>query len=253
MLRSIYLQLKYNPIVVLLFGIVISWFVERVLNQFADRPGGSLWLVGIFLTVVVTVLLYQLLLLLLRGRRIQDHAVAGTAPPPRRGLILLFGREETARMAVKPHRDTLDFIWFVVTEQSKSSLNSLPAHWWGRAVSSEEFIHNPYRPEEAANAVARAVSHAGIFDLAPNDLACDVTGGTTAMSIGAEQGCRAWPGIALQMTPAVYNRELNRPTPLDPILLDAVIPETEDEPTDESGHDEADDGDSPATQEPRRA
>ena len=219
-LDAIYLQLRYNALVGLIFGILTSWTIERIADQFVQRPLGVFWVIGGVLMVATGVLLYRFALWILRDRRNQIVPSPGVAPTPKRGLILLFSRIETARKAIEPHCDTLEIIWFILTDETEHKLAAHPNHWWGRAVDSSEIVLNAYSPVETANAIDRAISHARVLGLGPEALACDVTGGTTAMSVGAVAACSAYPGLTLQMVPARYDPELKRPHPLDAIRID---------------------------------
>lgn len=216
--RPLYLQIRYNSLVTFVLVGLAAWGLEQIAGAAWNRQG----ILGLLLAVLSTVIAVLLLrgAVWLFGRIRQDDAsLPGASPPVRRGLILLYGREATAQEAIQHHRDRLDFIWFVLTEQTKSEFNTMRNHWWGRAAATPELVHDPYLPKETANAIERAVSHASVLGLSPDELICDVTGGTTAMTVGALQAC-CRTQITMQMVPAVSDPERRALRPLAPILIE---------------------------------
>lgn len=225
-LRRIYLEIRHNSIITFVLITLAAWLLEQLANLATGQGTVQFWSQSNLLRLAVLVLATLLAVLLVRGgialwRRLrQVDQVVGIAPPQRRGLILLFGREATARKAIEHHRNQLEFIWFILTEQTKAEFDQLPANWWGRAVAIPELLLHPYRPEEIGQRIANTVEHAEALKLAPSDLICDVTGGTTAMTIGAFAAC-VRHDVQVQMVPALYDQARNALQPLPPILIEA--------------------------------
>ncbi len=217
MIRRLYILIRYNPLLTFFLGVVLAWALEETAQQFIDTRG----LFGLFLAVagaVALILLIQAIISAIRHLRAEPRPSMGEPPGTRRGLILLYSNADTARKAIDHHRSRLDYIWFIVTEQSSSRLEALFPHL-STFVTAREWVHDPFQPRETQNAVERATSHAANFGLKSDNLICDITGGTTAMTVGALQACQS-TGIALQMVTARYDPELKGPVPLDLIRIE---------------------------------
>lgn len=213
----IYLQLRHNTLVTFFIGGLIIWGVEQFASDFVRSRGWTgfaLFVVAIALALLVFQagrdLLYRLLP--------RDRPPAGPSPSPHRGMILLLGRADAALFALD-HHPNLDYLWMVVTARSRDEVEAMSPRLPGRVVTSREWIHNAYDQGECANAVERAVSHARTLGLTADDLICDLTGGTTAMTVGAFQACQQ-AGIAAQMVTARYDKERKHPVPDAVIALD---------------------------------
>lgn len=226
LLRRIYLEIRHNSIVTFILISLASWLVEQIANYSTGQTTIQFWSRQNLIRLIILLVGTLLIVLVMRGgvwlwNRIRSSTLSlGTPPPQRRGLILIFGRESTARKAVEHHRDTLDFVWFILTEQTKIEFEKLPGNWWGKAVAVQEFLLNPYRPEEIGKIIENIVNHAESLRLEPEDLICDVTGGTTAMTIGAFAACIR-KDVQVQMVPALYDQELKAIQALSPIIVDA--------------------------------
>lgn len=231
-IRLIYLELSHNSLLTFVLVSLGAWLVERVANFVLDNLGlptaqrviERYWnpqsAVGLLIGIVATVLavlLYRALIWLFRRIGYQRREI-GPQPPVRRGLIVLYGREVTARRAILHHRQRLEFIWFILTKQTKEEFDRLPAHWWGRAIAVQEIVLDPYKPAEASQAVENAVVHAEIHRVPVEELICDITGGTTAMTVGAFATCIR-SGVAVQMVPGVFDKQRNAIEPLEPIEI----------------------------------
>lgn len=203
-----YLQLRYNPLVTLFVGGLAVWGVEQIAADFLRSRGWS-GLAVLLVAIVTALLLFQAASQLLYRLLPRNRPATGPAPTPCRGMILLLGRAETTQAAVEAHPG-LEHLWLVVTDQSNEEMEKLRYRLSGRIVTSREWIHRPYDQAECANAVERAVSHAATQQMDMDDLICDLTGGTVAMSIGAFQACQRL-GIATQMVTARYDKERKRP------------------------------------------
>jgi len=222
-LRTIYLQIRYNPLLSFVIGGLSAWALDQVAGQFFTRAG-VFGIVAALVSVILTVLLYQVVLWAIRRLLPAPTPRVGVAPAPHRGLILLFGRTETALKAIEPHRNRLDFIWWVVTDKTAEELRLMRNHWWGSATATPELVHDEFSPGETENAVARAISHAAVLGLKPADLICDITGGTKAMTVGAF-AAGLQQSVALQIVPARYDKERKSPVPLDAIQIHPIVQE----------------------------
>lgn len=212
----VYLQLRYNPLVALFVGGLAVWAVEKIAEDFLRSRGWS-GLAVLMAAIVAVLLLFEGLSQLLYRLLPRNPSVLGPSPTPRRGMVLLLSRVDTALAAVTAHPD-LEHLWLIVTAQSNDEMAKLGFRLSGRIVTLREWIHNPYDQNECANAVERAVSHAATQDLSVDELICDLTGGTVAMSIGAFQACQRL-GLDAQMVTARYDRERKHPVPGPVIAL----------------------------------
>lgn len=203
-LRLLYLQLRYNALLVFIVLGIASWGLEQIASDlWLTRGGwGLLWAAVIPLGLV---LLFRLTVWAWGWLFGKPAPPMGKTPTPRRAMIILYGREAVVKIALQAHRASLDLVWFIVTAETQAEYAQLPNHWWGKAVGTLELVHDHYLPDETRNAVERAISHAAVHGIAPADLICDLTGGTKAMTIGAFAACMEY-GVAVQMTPALYDQ-----------------------------------------------
>lgn len=206
----VYLQLRHNPLVTLFAGGLIVWAVEQFAQASLNSRGWSGFSV-LLLAIVAALLIFQATSQLIYRLLPRNPAVIGPAPAPHRGMILLLGRSDSTQAAVEAHPD-LEHLWLIVTAQSNDEMEKLRYQLPGRVVTSREWIHHPYDQRECANAVERAVSHAATQQMQVDELICDLTGGTVAMSIGAYQACQRL-GLATQMVTARYDKERKHPVP----------------------------------------
>ncbi|MFZ1753945.1 MAG: hypothetical protein WAU10_09385 [Caldilineaceae bacterium] len=212
----IYLQLRYNPLVALFVGGLAVWAVEKIAEDFLRNRGWS-GLAVLLIAIVMTLLFFQAGSQLFYHLIPRNQPASGPAPTPRRGMILLLGRAETAQAAAEAHPD-LEHLWLIVTAQSNDEMEKLRYRLSGRIVTLREWIHNPYDQTECANAVDRSVSHAATQGITGEDLICDLTGGTVAMTIGAFQACQRL-ALDTQMVTAGYDKERKHPVPGPVIAL----------------------------------
>ncbi|MEZ4683700.1 MAG: hypothetical protein R2932_56770 [Caldilineaceae bacterium] len=216
-LRLVYLQLRYDALLVFVIVNVITWFFTQQLGDYWDakRYWSLLWAIVMPMAIV---LLLRTVIWLARRLRNKPAAAVGQSPRVTRGLIVLYGRQEVVQMAIHHHRDRLEFVWFILTEQTNAEFEKLPAHWWGRAIGTPELVHDHYLPTETENAVERALSHAAVLGIDSQELTCDVTGGTKAMTVGAFTAALLHD-LPLQMTPARHDQERRATAPLPPIAI----------------------------------
>jgi hypothetical protein len=146
----------------------------------------------------------------------------GRRPDPARGLILVLGggSRDTAPKACEVHQRTLERIWLVVTDRTVAVAGDLERQWAGMRCHRQA-VENHFNPAESAGAVRRAVDHARTLGLPAEALICDVTGGTTAMTVGAMRGCLA-EGVRMQMVPGGYDEVLKAFKAYEPIELRLV-------------------------------
>lgn len=216
-LRLVYLQLRYDALLAFVIVNVISWFFGQQLGGYwsAGHYGSLLWAI---VTPVVVVLLLRTLLWLYRRWRRGAQIALGASPRITRGLIVLYGRQDVVQTAVNHHRDRLQFVWFILTQETEKEFKQLHSHWWGSAVGTPIIVHDPYLPTETENAIVRALSHARVLGIDNHELTCDVTGGTKAMTVGAFTAALL-NDLPLQMTPARYDQERKALGPLPPIAI----------------------------------
>ncbi len=212
-----YLQLRYNTLVSFVIGGLIIWGVEQFANDFLRSRG---WVgFGIFVgSIALALLVFAAGRDLLYRLVPRDKPVSGPPPTPHRGMILLLGRADVALFAIH-HHPNLEYVWLVVTTRSQGEVETMQHRMPGRLVASREWVHNAYDQNECTNAIERAISHARNLGLEMDDLICDLTGGTTTMTLGAFQACQQ-THLAAQMVTARYDRELKRPVPEAVIALD---------------------------------
>jgi hypothetical protein len=123
-------------------------------------------------------------------------------------------------MAMEHHHTALEFVWFIVSLRTQG----MPGRLWQETAAlnhDDQLVLDPWRPAETANAVQRAISHAMTLGMRMDDVICDITGGTTAMTYGAVLACQQ-AGVALEMVPAEYDTTLGALAPLGVILLEEV-------------------------------
>lgn len=208
LLRFLDRQLRYNALLTFTLGAIVGGAVEYYVGNLIDRY--SFWApLSLLLLIVAAALAYRGLSALLRTLRPPPAILMGERPRPAHGLILLLGggSRVTAAQAYAFHRPTLQRVWFVVTDLTQPIADEL-ARQWAPLPTHRQAVENPFRPAETANAVERAVSHARALGLATPALVCDITGGTTAMTVGALQACLRHQ-LAMEMTPGRYDDSLH--------------------------------------------
>ena len=220
-IRTFYNYLKHMPEVTLIAGVFFGWYLQaNVFESWLPKLGlgGPIWPLVIF-SLLIGGWVGGRILYDRRRIRKSKKIVLGPQPQPRRGLILLLGRHEApAQMAIEHHRPKLEFVWIIVTLRTRGTTTRL----WRELASvdyDDQLVLDPWRPAETANAVERALSHARNQGLTADDIICDITGGTTAMTYGAIIACQR-EGIALEMVPAEYDTTLGALTPLGVISLE---------------------------------
>jgi len=219
-MRTFYNYFRHMPEVALLTGVFFGWYLQA--NVFEDwlpqwGLGGPIWPIIIFFTLIGIWIGIRIAYDRIKMRR-ASQIVLGPQPQPRRGLILLLGSKEApARMAINYHSGTLEFVWLIVTMRTQGTTGRL---WREMAPLNhdDQLVIDPWRPAETANAVERALSHARTLGMTEDDIICDITGGTTAMTYGAITACQR-ENIALEMVPAEYDTTLGAMAPLGVILL----------------------------------
>jgi hypothetical protein len=221
MVRILYRHLLYSTLLTFTLGTIIGGTLEYYIGNLIDSYG--LWgPLSIIALVLVALALYQGTLWLLRTLSSPPKILMGSSPRRSKVLILLLGggSRRTAPKAYEFHRPKLERIWFVATDRTEEVADELERRWPATRCSRQS-VENPFNPMEAAGAVERAVNHAKSMGFSADDVICDLTGGTTAMTIGAVQGCLK-TGIRMEMIPAQYDDELKAAHPHETIELQFV-------------------------------
>ncbi len=219
-LRLIYGYLKHIPVVTLLAGAFFGWYFQvYVFGNWLPQwgLGGPVWSLVLFAVIVALLALGLAAYERYRARR-RKLVVVGKPPQPRRGLIMLISKEVTAQAALAHHHEKLEYVWFIVTMRTEG----LPGKLWRPligVVHSNQLVIDHWRPAETANAVQRALLHAQGLGMAVDEVICDITGGTTAMTYGAILACQQ-AGLDMEMVPAEYDVKLKALTPMGVILLE---------------------------------
>jgi hypothetical protein len=220
-LHLLYHQLRYNPLLIFALGAVAGGTVEYYIGELIDAYG--LWApLSIVAGAVLAGAGYLGLVQLVRRLAAPPAINMGRRPDPARGLILLLGgrSRETAPKACEVHQATLERVWLVVTDLTAAVAVDLEHQWPGVRCHRQE-VENQFNPVESAGALRRAVDHARTLGLPVEALICDVTGGTTAMTVGAMHGCLA-AGVRMQMVPGSYDEALRAFKAHEPIELRLV-------------------------------
>lgn len=220
-LLSLYRYLRYNTLVTLLLGAVVGGTLENYIGNLMDRQG-LLGPLQLLVLIVVVAMVYRGLLSLIKRILPSPLIALGERPSPRKGLLLFLGggSRETALKALELHRPQLQYVWFAVTDRTDDIATDLKHILDGWHINCRNIpIEHHYNPAESAQVVHEAVSRAvNVLKFSRKDIICDVTGGTTAMTVGAVKGCLEQQ-IAMQMTPAQYDETLQRPSALETIEL----------------------------------
>ena len=212
--RSLYFNLRYNGLLVLIIGGLVQWVVGFGAQEYLrwlGWVGAILWGGSVTLTIVAVVILYQISLGLIKRIWSLPVNTQTPSPSPRRGMIMLLGRTEYALAALQPH-PRLEHLWLVVTDVTNPRVVELGIKLSGRIVTLREWVNDVYRPSDCADAVQKAVSEAKAMGFPIEELICDVTGGTTVMTVGAFQRCIEL-GVDIQMVTARYTKEGDSPVP----------------------------------------
>lgn len=205
--RLLYRQLRSNALLTFTLGAVVGGTFEYYVGSLIERY--SFWApLSILLLFVFAILAYHGLQWLVRRLTRPPVILMGERPQPAQGLILLLGGSSrtTAAKAYEYHCQTLQRVWFIVTDRTKEIADELARQWEPLPTYRQE-VDNPFQPGETANAIERAVSHARTLGLSAQTLTCDITGGTTAMTVGALQACLR-QRLIMEMTPARYGDDL---------------------------------------------
>jgi hypothetical protein len=222
-LRFLYLRLRYDPLFTFVAGALAAGLIQIASGNAIQRYG----VLGILAAVVVVVLLwlaYRALLWLANKLMPPLRLPVGKLPTPRAGLIMLLGRnsDATGPVAMEQHRSRLEHVWVIATDFTAPLVGELRRKARPALLHQEDVV-NHWEPPECNNAVQRAVSHAQVLGIGRDNLICDVTGGTSAMTAGALEACLAL-GLAAQMVAGRYGDAPGQVTPLGVIELDLSQP-----------------------------
>lgn len=220
-LRLFFLRIRSYAALNFLIGSLVGIYLEQAVLQASAQRG---WLT-VFALLAVGIMAYLFVPPVEAWVRKQ---MAGATPPmgdkPRRraGLILLLSNAITANNAIEHHaaHNTLRTVQFIVTDHTRELFDELKPVLMTRGLSVRpEYMDDPYDPAEAAAAVGNCINWALRKGLNLSDLICDVTGGTSVMTVGAAAECqRAGRQIDVQVVTASY--EQGRPLrPLHPVIV----------------------------------
>lgn len=216
-LYTIWGKLRSNIIFSFILVALLSWGVENLFSTTMQTAGidGLFRLLAVVLIPVLVVIGVRELLPFLRN---EQPILVGRMPPQQRGLIFLFNNDTTLNKAIQHHKVHLEYLWLIVTAETDKRADDARAKLDESIVAFEERIENPWDPNDVVRAVQRSVRHANELKVSNTSLACDVTGGTKAMTIGAVAGAQS-EGLIIQMVPAKYDQDLKAQIPMDPIEL----------------------------------
>ncbi len=224
-INRFYRLIRKNPVVTFGIGVLSALLAEKGTDQIFNDLGILKGTAIIAVLLIVSAFLFDMIVRWWAWMRYVPPIHRGSPPDQHRGLIALFSRPETLRKAVAHHVDRLESLWLVVTPQTESSAREVETEFPSLQIFQEE-ISNPWRAWEASGAIRRA--HAQALDLGyePSELIVDLTGGTTAMTVGAASACRDL-GLAMEMVPGQYNDVLNVQRPLEVLELGVENPSIE--------------------------
>jgi hypothetical protein len=215
-LRLLYVRFRSYTILNFILGGLLGWAIQESADQLSLLERW-IW----FFSLVIFLILAFLLVPPLEGwfRRLfsPDIPPMGQKPEPHRGLIVLVSNEETLLNAVEYHRPALQYLLCVVTDFKQSLYERLNSQLQIRGLRVHPvYMHDAYDPTEAATAVANCLTWAMAKGLLKEEIICDVTGGTSIMTVGAVTQCQQ-EGVAMQVVIATYVDET--PRPLHPVLV----------------------------------
>lgn len=217
--RRLYLRLRYDTYLNFALGALAAGLIQ-IVSQDMWQQHGVLGFSVVALAVLVLFLAYRALLHLIQMLLPPQTYPVGAEPARCKGLVMVLGggSRETGEAAIRFHRERLEHVWCIITDQTES----IARHLSTVALPAETHyvdIVDHLDVAQCSNAVQRAISHAGILGISPVELVCDITGGTTSMTAGAIKACLA-EGIATEMVVARYDESLKALKPIAVIALD---------------------------------
>lgn len=222
LLRSISRQVLYNTLFTFMMGTIIGGTFEFYIGDWIDAFG--VWAPILAIIVVVVGGIAFVGVIRLSQRYLLRRTINLGTPPPQdryRGLILLLGggSRSTAPVAILHHQTKVARIWLIHTDFTKEIGEELQRRW----QTTERNVHlldveHHYDPRQTALAITRAVDHGNQYKLFPQEIICDITGGTTAMTVGAIKGCQVHQ-LDMQMVTAYHDADLRAEGPLGVISL----------------------------------
>jgi len=106
------------------------------------------------------------------------------APAPKRGLVLLVSNEAASRAAIDFHRETLEFVWFLHTDQSREIVDNLVSELPDNCQHQLIAIHNFENPIEYHDKMQSIYRHLPP-GLHTDDVILDFTGLSKPGSVGS--------------------------------------------------------------------
>ncbi|HDN80166.1 MAG TPA: hypothetical protein ENG33_06865 [Chloroflexi bacterium] len=208
------------------FGPVISTVVIAMLvNLFYDwllELGG---LGGAFVAIMAmaaTAVVFAGSYYVFTRRKYRPGEVEGKGKPyKRKGLIVLVSNPDTVRKAMEYHQDTLAYCWLITTKEveKRGTVDRIKSLATPQVHFEERRLEDEYDAEECYQVIRGILQHdLERFGLTPEEVICDITGGTKPMTMGMILAC-VEKGYPVEHVPAVYDEELKALRPLEPFEI----------------------------------
>ncbi|VVB63523.1 CRISPR-associated protein (Cas_Cas02710) [uncultured archaeon] len=169
-----YLRSRWDELLITgiyLNSIVASIFTGNVQVALGVTLGGLVFLAIIFK------------LMTLYRRRLPMHGDNVAFKVPRRGLIFTVGRQmDTIRMALQMRKP--EFIAFICSMETESDAIRLAEDFGYDKAHYKKEVVDPYNVKEIRTKTEVVLDWLLEKDLKTTDVAADITGGTTTMSVG---------------------------------------------------------------------
>ncbi len=221
LIRLFLLRIRSYAALNFFIGSLVGIYIEQFVLQFSEQRGW-ITLFSILLLIALAFVAVPPLDAWLRTIIAGETPPMGEKPAHRQALIVLLSNEETAYNAINYHseRNILRTVLFVVTDRSQALFDKMKPTLTARGLQVRpEYMDDAYDPAEAAAAVNNCVTWALRKGLNLDDMICDVTGGTSIMTVGAAAECqRSQRQIEVQVVKASYD-ETGRPRPLHPVIV----------------------------------
>ncbi|MCD6519484.1 MAG: hypothetical protein J7M05_06150 [Anaerolineae bacterium] len=130
------------------------------------------------------------------------------SPPKKRGLVLLFSKEEPAQKAIDYHQERLERCWLFATPQMRARAEKFARRIERKTALQVEVVDIPeaYQAEACYDEANKLFG--SLEAIARGEVIADITGGTKPMTVGLFLAClRA--GIAVQYVLAPYDKNGN--------------------------------------------
>lgn len=204
----------FGPVV---SGLVVGMLVNILTTALTVWGGLGLGWGALFALMAATVAYVYVHYFRERRRRRTTPAYIADLPDPEkcRGLIFLFSREDTLREAIKYHRPVLEHCWLLVTPEMQEKAGQAVTHF-----PEVMFTLHPIPDALDTPLCYRTVrdvylDEAARYELPPERVIADITGGTKPMTMGMIVACLEG-GRRIEHIPTEYDA-LGKPIgPLPP-------------------------------------